>query len=236
MKICAISDLHGNLPTNIEKSDLLLIAGDIIPLYIQRDNIESYEWFEKEFIPWCYSLPVDKIIFIAGNHDFYLEQSYIAPNNRYNIKNLLKDHDPENKITYLINELTTYKGINIYGTPICHQFYNWAFMPDAKEQKKMFFEEAKKLKDTKVDIVLSHDAPYGVSDIILQPIYGGDKKHIGNPELTTFIQDIKPNYMLHGHLHSTNHECEMLWNTKVYNVSLLDERYNLVYKPFYFEL
>ena len=71
MKICAISDTHGFLP-EIEPCDLLLISGDIIPLYIQRNHIASSNWFYTEFTDWIGQLKCDKIIIIAGNHDFYL--------------------------------------------------------------------------------------------------------------------------------------------------------------------
>ena len=36
---------------------------------------------------------------------------------------------------------------------------------------------------------------------------------------------------LHGHLHSANHGEELLGDTKVYNTSILNEQYNLVYEP-----
>ena len=41
---------------------------------------------------------------------------------------------------------------------------------------------------------------------------------------------------LHGHLHTTNHEKEMLGDTEVYNISLLDEDYKMVFEPQYFEI
>ena len=37
--------------------------------------------------------------------------------------------------------------------------------------------------------------------------------------------------VLHGHLHSTNHKKEVLVESDVYNVSLLDENYDLIYDP-----
>ena len=36
MKICAISDLHGFLIDYIEPCELVLICGDIVPLYMQH--------------------------------------------------------------------------------------------------------------------------------------------------------------------------------------------------------
>lgn len=67
LKICAISDLHGNL-IDIQPCELLLICGDIIPLKMQRNIPQSLSWFKKEFIPWIESLPCKEVVFIAGNH------------------------------------------------------------------------------------------------------------------------------------------------------------------------
>ena len=48
MKLCVVSDLHGNLPT-LPESDLLLIGGDISPLNIQSNNDKMKKWLEDEF-------------------------------------------------------------------------------------------------------------------------------------------------------------------------------------------
>ena len=86
-------------------------------------------------------------------------------------------------------------------------------------------------------ILLSHDSPYGCSDIVLDktcPWYSGE--HIGNPELKALIERLKPTINLHGHLHTTNHEAEWIGETEVRCVSVLDEQYKVAYKPYYFEI
>ena len=77
MKICGISDIHGNLYNEIPKCDVLCICGDIVPLSIQRDIKESDKWFTEDFIKWINNLPCNKVIIVPGNHDFYLEKMYI---------------------------------------------------------------------------------------------------------------------------------------------------------------
>ena len=37
IKVCVISDLHGNLP-ELEPSELILICGDIVPLRFQNSQ------------------------------------------------------------------------------------------------------------------------------------------------------------------------------------------------------
>lgn len=63
-KICALSDLHGHLP-KIEPCELVLLAGDIVPLNIQFDNAASTLWFLDEFTKWIDSLsPVMKLLWL----------------------------------------------------------------------------------------------------------------------------------------------------------------------------
>lgn len=69
MRICAISDIHGQFSDlNIEESNILFICGDIVPLKMQRNIPQSLSWFKKEFIPWCSKQPVDQIYMVGGNH------------------------------------------------------------------------------------------------------------------------------------------------------------------------
>jgi Icc-related predicted phosphoesterase len=229
MKICVFSDMHGQLNFKVEPCDIVLIGGDIIPLNIQKNDGLSEVWLKETFIPWCNSLQCEKVVFIAGNHDWLM---YDHPDR---IRLLVKD---EPKIEYLDGEITEYKGKVIFGTPWCKPFFRWAFMESYERQDKRYARYLKTLDDVNIDIVLSHDAPYGVSDVLLQEDcpWADGKSHIGNESLKKFIESAKPGWNFHGHLHSTNHEKELLGDTKVYNVSLLDENYIMVYEPLYFEI
>lgn len=222
MKICGISDMHGQYDFKIEPCDAVMICGDIIPLTIQRNAEGSEKWLKKHFIPWCNNLPCEKVIFVAGNHDFYLEW------HPYRAKEMFEDQD---KIVYLDCEAYEYNGKIIYGTPWCKPFYNWAFMETTEKSDERY-------KDVEhIDILLCHDAPYGTSDILLQKdCPWADGSHIGNQAITNLIERTKPSLVLHGHLHSTNREAEYIGETKVHNVSLLNEQYKMVYEPLYFEI
>lgn len=230
MKICAISDMHGNLQDiDIPEADLLVIAGDLIPLSIQSYLKQSYKWFKQKFLPWLQSLPVEQVVFIAGNHDKFLENK-----SNPDFKDFL-DLFSDGKYIYLEDKLYTFtnkKGETciIYGTPYSDIFGYWSFMESEQTLTKIF----SKIPEN-VDILLTHTAPYGVSDIILQEgFYSG--QHIGSTALADAVKEKKPKYVIHGHLHSTNHEPETLGDTTVYNVSVKDESYKVVYKPLVFDL
>lgn len=226
MKICAISDLHGNL-VDINPADILFICGDIVPLCHQRSIPDSMAWIEKVFIPWYEKQPVNQIYLIAGNHDFAFE------NRDSEINKLFLG----TKIIYLNNQSAEYldnetgKVYTIWGSPLCHIFGNWAFMYSPEYELEKF-----SLMPKNCDIVLCHDAPYGVSDICMQDTPWNKHEHIGNPELTATVIGKEPKLLLHGHLHSTNHDCEKLDNTDVYNVSVVDERYEIAYNPLYLDI
>lgn len=137
----------------------------------------------------------------------------------------------DGKITYLFHENYVYtsksgKEYSIFGTPYCKLFGNWAFMELEDKLSKLYNDIPENL-----DILISHDVPFGVSDIILQedcPWYDG-KTHIGNKPLSQEILRKTPKVVLHGHLHSTSRIFEEWGYSKVANCSIKDEHYNPIY-------
>lgn len=227
MKICALSDLHGTLlpVEDIEPCELVCICGDIVPLNIQSNSKKTRRWLKEDFKSWANTLPCDKVLFIAGNHDLHLNLAF------------MKEHfSSQDKVTYLFHENYVYKAKNgreytIFGTPYCKQFGNWAYMEADEMLVKLFQAIPKDL-----DILMTHDAPYGVSDVLLQNVPWNTGEHIGNIPLREAILEKSPRYNIHGHLHSTSHEFENLGITKVVNCSLKDEHYQPVYYPIPFIL
>ena len=227
MKICAFSDMHGQYDFKIEPCDIVLICGDIVPLEIQKNDIKCEEWLKAFFIPWCNNLPCEKVVFIGGNHDFIV---YRHPEL---IRDILKEQD---KIVFLDCESYEYKGKTIYGTPLCKKFYSWAFMNLTLDEQQELYERHLKIVG-KIDILMSHDCPYGISDILLQKdCWWADGTHIGNTALRWLVDAAKPSLVVEGHLHSCEHEKTMHGDTAVYNVSLLNEDYKMVYEPLYIEI
>lgn len=230
MKVTALSDCHGLLLPikEFEPCELVCICGDISPLNIQANHKKMRKWLTKEFKPWCESLPCDKVIFIAGNHDSALQ----------NLDFMYTQFPKDKKVTYLFHENYVYtsksgKEYHLFGTPYCKLFGNWAFMEMDSILENLYLAIPKNL-----DILITHDAPFGVSDIILQkdcPWYDG-KTHIGNKPLSRVILKQSPRIVLHGHLHSTSREFEEWGNSKVVNCSIKDEKYNPVYKPLIIEI
>ena len=222
-----MSDLHGYLP-EVEPCDLVLICGDIVPLRIQGRTKDSYKWFSTEFKEWAMDLPCDKVIFIAGNHECTL------PNHYNDYKQLFYN---DSKITYLCHEEYIYKHkdgkeYNIFGTPYCQVFGNWAFMLSDPELEEKYSEIPENL-----DILLTHDAPYGVSDVLLQKeCKWATGEHIGNVPLREAILEKQPKIHVFGHLHSVSKEFNTLGSTKVRNCSIKDEFYNVAYPLTYFTI
>lgn len=221
MLIGAISDLHGNL-IDIYPCEVLFICGDISPLRLQFNMEEMEYWITNEFLPWCEKLSCERIFLIAGNHDAFLERK------KEKFKSLLLG----SKVVYLENELSEYITDNgdcykIFGTPYCHIFGNWPFMRTDEILKNKFFDIPEDC-----DIVFSHDCPFGTGDVCLEL----NEKHRGSIPLRDAIIRSKPRYLFTGHLHSANHNCEILEDTEVYNTSIVNERYEVSYEPLYLNI
>lgn len=227
MKICGISDIHGDLSVKIQPCDVLCICGDIVPLEVQVNSKKSKRWLKELFIPWCSKQPCKKVLVVGGNHDFFLWHHPLQ------MKEMVKE---EEKIEYLLNEGYEFEGVKFFGTPLCKEFGYWAFMYPYDEQDRIL-DKALEEWGKNIDVLLTHDSPYGVSDIILdKSCPWATDEHIGNKSLEAFIIKTAPKLHLHGHLHSTNHDEEILGTTKVYCVSILGEQYTVQYEPQYFDI
>jgi len=232
VRICAISDMHGILPENIEPCDILFIGGDISPFDIQLNMLAMREWITTTFAYWINSLPVDKVYLVPGNHDFYFQG--LA---RYKLLEFLQS--THFKVCVLENESALYRcedgsRISIFGTPYCHIFGRWAYMRAPDYLKEAFSEIPEE-----VDIILAHDAPFNVGgqDVMTElPRHREQPGHIGNPELAERLGQIKYKWLIHGHIHSSEHIPEEFNGGLVVNVSLMNEECSdLIYEPFYFE-
>ena len=225
MKIVAFSDTHGIRPLPIvDPCDVVVIAGDFIPLYIQRNLEKSEQWFENVFLDWAEDLQCEKIIFVGGNHDFFLERL-----GKKKIKSIILEAGLEDKVIYLQDELYEYNGKTFYGTPYCEGPRGWAFVPT---DTQVYYE-----KIPNCDVLITHQPPrvekVGCSfpDTMWEENWGSEKLR-----LAMIDKDIKVNIC--GHIHTGTHGGvqDGYYNRKIYNVSILDEQYKIQYQPLEIEL
>ena len=204
MKICGISDIHGEfIDTPI--CDVLCICGDIVGLNDQRSLDASRKWWYNRFTSWVNRQPCNKVIITPGNHDFFLEDAY----KKGYYKELQEDLSvrTNGKLVILINKEYTYNGIKFYGcpfiNPIPFQEGRWAFESDYSglECTKCCYDNIP--RDT--DVLLTHDNPYK------------------NDILWSLLPKTIP-YHLYGHWHDgpsmegSGYKC--------YNCSMLNDNYN----------
>lgn len=232
MKVRATSDTHGILP-QIEECDLFILAGDISPLRIQNNIPLVEQWLFEDFSNWILSLPCETVVMTPGNHDFWFEQ------NKNSVKINTLEQRCNGKLKILINEyveILDNKGdiprpIKIWGTPYCKIFGNWAFMRGEESLEKHF---AKIPED--LDILISHDPPFGVTDVDVIMHGRLHEGHIGNVELQKRIEQVKPNWVICGHIHTGQHYPQFYCGTNYVNVSLLNESYKQYFDIFTFTI
>ena len=100
-----------------------------------------------------------------------------------------------------------------------------------------YMEEKFKSIPDEVDIIITHDPPFGLSDVdvILEKVnFPNNFEHRGNIPLSKKLKNTNYKLLVCGHIHSGNHIFDL--ETKCVNVSIKNERYLPVYNPFYYEL
>ena len=233
MRICVMSDLHGELPEAHDTAELTLICGDIVPLRMQRNMPQCRKWLETEFLYWVLNWPSEKVLFIGGNHDFIFDGHWTS-------SDTIKLYQlSDGKLEYLSGESSkNYTDSNgkehlIYGTPYCHIFGKWAFMREDETLRELY-----KAIPENAEIVFSHDA----ADINCLGMVPPNVWHpttpvnAGNKVLAEAIKLKKPKFYFCGHIHEGNHIVTEIDGTTTANVSLLNDQYKMVYEPLYLDI
>lgn len=213
MKICSISDIHGEL-IDIPKCDVLCICGDIVGLNDQRSMDASRYWWYNRFTSWINRQPCDKVIITPGNHDFFIEHAY--KNDYLSELKLDLSVRTNGKLVILINDDYIYRETKFYGCPFIRPIFfqedRWAFRDNYSGTNNDCCYDS---IPADTDVLLTHDNPYN------------------NEVLDYYIPKGIP-YHFYGHWHNGFSE-EAKGR---YNCSIRDDNYNCKkkFKPITIEI
>lgn len=203
VKICVFSDTHNtHRRLKIPKCDILIFGGDA--------GIISYKHLE-DFNNWIGEQSAIHKIFVAGNHDRYLEEI-----GRDDCKLFFTN------AIYLENASVQIEGIKIWGSPYSVIFGNWSFMADSDYLKHIWEYIPKN-----TDIVISHGPAFGILDVV-------GWKSQGCPELRKVIDEIKPRIHVSAHIHEEYGVFKREFTEHI-NGSIMDETYQPINDPIVFE-
>lgn len=219
MKIIGISDSHGShWDIKVPDGDILVHAGDFSSQGRLPDTLDFLRWFNTH--------PHKHKIFIAGNHDWLMEQDP-------NFWRIIKMEFPN--LTYLQDEACEVEGLKFYGSPQSPRFFNWAFNRDRGADIKRYWDKI----PTDTDVLITHGPPYGICDEAYRVGFN-TTEHAGCKDLLDAIKRVKPKIWMGGHIHYSYGSGNIIHDdgtrTVCYNCSILNEDYAVANKPWIINL
>lgn len=227
MRIVAISDQHGFLPA-VPPCDLLIVGGDICQDFVDgmpaiAAPTSQKGWFDSRVRPWLRQAPATYKIATWGNHDFCGQCCDFSADSPANA--------PLTDLQILVDEITRVPAIArtgesrevvVWATPWSNTFMDWAFMKPASALEQVYAQIP-----AGVDILVSHQPPFGYGDLMYTENAGG-LEHIGSQELLIAIERVRPKLVICGHIHEARGRFEHQ-GIPIYNVSVVDEQYRHVH-------
>jgi len=210
MDITFISDthgLHGRLKLN--PGTVLIHTGDVTEYGSEDEVADFLFWFSKQ--------PFSHKVFIAGNHDLFLEEC--TPAKR-------KKMIPSD-IIYLQNSGIEIKGLKVWGSPVTPYFLGMAFNARQGTEIRKVWNKI----PAGTDILITHGPPKGVLD-----------NGVGDEELLLQVFKIQPAVHCFGHAHGQN-GMETVNGTTFINASIVNSldslqsaEYKVIGKPIIYKI
>lgn len=208
MDIACVSDLHGFLPepAAMPAADLLVIAGDVCPVFGDHSPDAQATWLARSFRPWLDRLDHRTIVGIAGNHDLIAEADPAA----------MRDLP----WLYLSDSAVEVDGLAVFGSPYSIVFQDWAFMEPEPELELRW----RRIPAT-VDVLVTHGPPRMIGDLSSLVIAGRTSQHVGSDSLLRAVLE-RPSIKLHvfGHIHEAYGRTDVA-GTAFLNASLVTADY-----------
>jgi len=206
MRVVCISDTHG------KHEELVIPDGDMFIHcgdFTQLGRVHEISAFNY----WLASLKHTHKIIIAGNHEKLFET-----NNRL-ARSLITN------ATYLENSGVEIEGRRLWGSPVTPYFFNWAFNISRGEMIQRVWND---IPDN-LDVLITHGPPH----TILDTVKGGAV--VGCEELLRKVKGLNIKRHVFGHIHEGYGHTKR-YGTEFMNASSLDHKYQVINKPWVFDI
>jgi Icc-related predicted phosphoesterase len=200
--VVIISDVHLHKP-ELPAGDILVGCGDYLNSGSLKDWFKFLSWIEEAAKPYKYC------ILTGGNHDWAIHDNITY------CKQELKSRG----IDLLIDEelyLPEF-GISLYGTPHVNPINGMWAWEKSEFRQEFLFSLIKFDPRAKTKILISHSPVHGILDN-LGPL------HLGSKPLLNAVLKKKPDWVLHGHIHSAYGQREFN-GIKFVNAAICTELY-----------
>jgi Icc-related predicted phosphoesterase len=199
--------LHGRLKLN--PGTVLIHTGDVTEYGSKDEFADFIFWFSKQ--PFSYK------VFIAGNHDLFLEECSPAK----------KKKMIPSDIIYLQNSGIEIKGLKVWGSPVTPYILGMAFNARQGTEIRKVWNKI----PAGTDILITHGPPKGVLD-----------NGVGDEELLLQVFKIQPAVHCFGHAHGQN-GMETVNGTTFINASIVNSldslqsaEYKVIGKPIIYKI
>jgi len=203
MKLVCIADTHHQeaLLTDMPQGDVLVVAGDITRTGQLNDALSFNEWVGKLHYP--------HVVLVAGNHDWCLEDEFIA--------SLMTN------VVYLQDAEAVIDGVKFYGAPWTPEFKHWAFMKPRDSEE---IAEVWRQVPSDTDVLVTHGPPCSILDEVPRTTVPQ-----GCERLLKELERIQPQVNVFGHLHLGGGMVEKRNETIFVNASVVNEGYRVAHPP-----
>ena len=143
----------------------------------EYDLIISCGDLKAQYLSFIVTMARVPVLYVHGNHDVGYERN------------------PPEGCDCIDDRLISYKGVRILGLGGCKKYRESPHQYTEKEMQKRIRKLRRQLKKQGgVDIVVTHAPPAGIGDM-------EDNAHQGFEALLELMEQYKPKYLLHGHVH-----------------------------------